>query len=207
MQLAPWSAIIRYDLAKAYEAGGDYDQTIRNLKLYLLFKLPDDEARTVQDKVYMLKAKQKMKEESALNKQAAEQKAADEVAAKKADLVDANNNFYSKIKGDWMIGNGQVWISIKKTGDLILLYYHTGSSTCGEKLVLADITKITETEIEAKYTDGCTFTRRDGVQGDLRTDHEVKLSIASDDNLLEVDRFHMRRDPDYLQTTKRLLNH
>lgn len=56
--LAPWWPEARYNLAMALEAAGDYDNAIVNSKLYLLFKLPDTDARAAQDKVYALEARQ-----------------------------------------------------------------------------------------------------------------------------------------------------
>jgi hypothetical protein len=40
------------------EAAGDYDNAILNIRLYLLIKLPDADARAAQDKIYGLEAKQ-----------------------------------------------------------------------------------------------------------------------------------------------------
>lgn len=56
--LAPWWPEARYNWALASEAAGDYAEAIDHLNLYLLFKLPEAEARTVQDKIYALEAKQ-----------------------------------------------------------------------------------------------------------------------------------------------------
>ena len=56
--LAPWWPEARYNCALAWEAAGDYDKAIENLKLYLQFKLPDADARAAQDKIYALEAKQ-----------------------------------------------------------------------------------------------------------------------------------------------------
>ncbi len=55
---APWWPEARYNRALAFEADGKYADAVEQLKLYQLFKLPDDEARTVQDKIYVLGAKQ-----------------------------------------------------------------------------------------------------------------------------------------------------
>ena len=56
--LAPQWPDARYNLALAKEAAGDYSGGMADLKLYQQFKLSDDEARTVQDKIYVLEAKQ-----------------------------------------------------------------------------------------------------------------------------------------------------
>jgi ankyrin repeat protein len=40
------------------EAAGDYDNAILNVKLYLLFKLSDADARAAHDKIYALEARQ-----------------------------------------------------------------------------------------------------------------------------------------------------
>jgi hypothetical protein len=47
-------------LALAEKAAGDYYGAMADLKLYQQFKLTDAEARTVQDKIYAIEAKQKM---------------------------------------------------------------------------------------------------------------------------------------------------
>jgi tetratricopeptide (TPR) repeat protein len=59
-RLAPQWPDARYDLALAKEAAGDYSGAMADLKLYQQFKLTDAEARTVQDKIYAIEAKQKM---------------------------------------------------------------------------------------------------------------------------------------------------
>ena len=56
--LAPQWPDPRYDLALAKEAAGDYSGAMTDLKLYQQFKLSDSEARTAQDKIYALEAKQ-----------------------------------------------------------------------------------------------------------------------------------------------------
>jgi hypothetical protein len=56
--LAPQWPDARYNLALAKEAAGDYSGAIGDLKLYQQFKLSDTEARTAQDKIYALEAKQ-----------------------------------------------------------------------------------------------------------------------------------------------------
>jgi len=72
-RLAPWWPEARYNLALAFEAAGEYAWAIDKLKLYQLFKLPEAEARAVQDKIHALEAKQ---EKAA--------KEAEEVKAKKS---------------------------------------------------------------------------------------------------------------------------
>jgi len=56
--IAPWWPDARYNWALAWEAAGDYDKAMGNLKLYLLFKLPEADTRAAQDKIYVLEAKQ-----------------------------------------------------------------------------------------------------------------------------------------------------
>jgi hypothetical protein len=72
---APWWPEARYNRALAQEAAGHYTNAIISLKLYQLFKLPEAEARAVQDKIYILEAKQEM---AAKDKELAAQKAAEE---------------------------------------------------------------------------------------------------------------------------------
>jgi len=57
-RLAPGWPEARYNFALACESAGEYPSAMANLKLYQLFKLPDAEARAVQDKIYVLEAKQ-----------------------------------------------------------------------------------------------------------------------------------------------------
>jgi hypothetical protein len=66
-RLAPQWPDARYDLALAKEAAGNYSGAMADLKLYLQFKLSDAEARTAQDKIYAIEAKQKMAVDAANN--------------------------------------------------------------------------------------------------------------------------------------------
>jgi len=58
VDLAPQWPDARYNLALSKEAAGDYSGAMADLKLYQQFKLSDAEARTVQDKIYVIEAKQ-----------------------------------------------------------------------------------------------------------------------------------------------------
>ena len=73
-RLAPWYPDARLNLALALESVGDYPSAMANLKLYQLFKLSDPDARSVQDKIYVLEAKQE---------KAAKESSPEVVAAKK----------------------------------------------------------------------------------------------------------------------------
>jgi len=75
---APWWPEARYNYALACEAAGKYSDAMDNLTLYRLFKLPEAEARTVQDKIYVLEAKAK----KAVKDKEAAAKAAQEAEAK-----------------------------------------------------------------------------------------------------------------------------
>ena len=61
VDLAPQWPDARYNLALAKEAAGDFAGAMADLKLYQQFKLPDTDARTAQDKIYVLEAKQEKK--------------------------------------------------------------------------------------------------------------------------------------------------
>lgn len=61
MDLAPQWPEARYNLALAKEAAGDFSGAMADLRLYQNFKLSEAEARTVQDKLYALEAKQQKK--------------------------------------------------------------------------------------------------------------------------------------------------
>jgi ankyrin repeat protein len=56
--LAPWWPEAYYNCALAFEAAGEYETAIKDLKLYLLFKLPLAEARAAHDKIYALEVNQ-----------------------------------------------------------------------------------------------------------------------------------------------------
>ena len=66
-RLAPQWPEARYNLALTKEAAGDLSGAMADLKLYQQFKLSDAEARTVQDKIYAVEAKQKMKQADETN--------------------------------------------------------------------------------------------------------------------------------------------
>lgn len=78
-RIAPWWPEARLKRGMAYEAAGKYADAIEQLKLFQLFKLPDSDARKVQDEIYVLEAKQ---EKAAKDAQFAEQKQAEEARAK-----------------------------------------------------------------------------------------------------------------------------
>ena len=82
--LAPQWPEARYNLALAKEAAGDYSGAMDDLKLYQQFKLSNDEARTVQDKIYALEAKQAKAAEAK-----AKESSPEAVAAKQQDEYDA----------------------------------------------------------------------------------------------------------------------
>ena len=77
VSLAPQFPQARYNLALAKESAGDYAGAMADLKTYQQFKLSDAEARSVQDKIYAVEAKQKMKADAAASQQAEEQKKID----------------------------------------------------------------------------------------------------------------------------------
>ena len=56
LNIAPWFAEAYYNRAIARETAGQFDSAIDDLKLYLGFKLTDNERREAQDKIYALKA-------------------------------------------------------------------------------------------------------------------------------------------------------
>jgi hypothetical protein len=64
--LAPQWPEARYNLALAKESAKDYSGAIADLKIYQKFGLSDIEARTVQDKIYELEAKQGASEKKQL---------------------------------------------------------------------------------------------------------------------------------------------
>lgn len=58
VRLAPWWPEARYDWALSMDAAGDTNSAIVNLKLYLLFKISDQDARDARDRIYALEARQ-----------------------------------------------------------------------------------------------------------------------------------------------------
>jgi thioredoxin-like negative regulator of GroEL len=83
--LAPQWPDARYNLALAKDAAGDYSGAMDDLKLYQKFKLSESEARTVQDKIYALEAKQQKKVSSDTAK----------------DAADAEEAKYGWLLGEW----------------------------------------------------------------------------------------------------------
>ncbi len=94
-RLAPWWPEARYNLAMVYVFAADYDSSIQDfdsavnfyrdalytLKIYQSYKLSDADARTVQDKIYELEAKQ----QKVAGAKAEQQKATAEVERKKRE--------------------------------------------------------------------------------------------------------------------------
>jgi hypothetical protein len=86
IKFAPWWPEARYNCALTEEAKNDFTNALSDLRLYQLFKLPPDELRAVQDKIYKIEAKQ----ERATKKQAEEQKAAEAAVLKsERDKIEA----------------------------------------------------------------------------------------------------------------------
>jgi hypothetical protein len=71
VDLAPQWPDARYNLALAKEAAGDYAGAMEDLKLYQQFKLSDEDARKVQDKIYSLEARAEKAKVAANAKEAA----------------------------------------------------------------------------------------------------------------------------------------
>ena len=97
VDLAPQWPDARYNLALAKEAAGDYAGAMADLKLYQQFKLFDEDARKVQDKIYALEAKAEL----AARKQTADQQAATAEEQKKRDYQDK----LGFLEGTWAFTN------------------------------------------------------------------------------------------------------
>jgi hypothetical protein len=95
-RLAPQWPDARYDLALAKEAAGDYSGAMADLKLYQQFKLTDAEARTVQDKIYAIEAKQKMKVSVTMTDSANAPAAKATYAAPSSLICDVNSPGYKR---------------------------------------------------------------------------------------------------------------
>ena len=94
--LAPQWPEARYNLALAKEAAGDYSGAEADLKAYQQFKLSADEARTVQDKIYALEAKQTEATKRAADAQA---KAQQEAARQQAE--ERQRQMENLLKPEW----------------------------------------------------------------------------------------------------------
>jgi hypothetical protein len=70
--LAPQWPDPRYNLALTEEAAGDYAKAVADLTIYQQFKLSDEDGRKIQDKIYVLEAKQAKKASEDAAKAAAE---------------------------------------------------------------------------------------------------------------------------------------
>jgi hypothetical protein len=122
-RLAPWWPEARNNTAAMFEAAGDYANALANLKIYQMFKLPDPEARAIQDKIYALEAKQKMaandaqvaaqKKAEADRQQEAERQKAAEAAEQSKELERKRTDF----SGEWVNGNGSLTLTIQKNSD------------------------------------------------------------------------------------------
>ena len=97
--LAPLWPEARYNLALTREAAGDYSGAMADLKRYQHFKLSDSEARTVQDKIYVLEAKQKKASTAAAAKDAAAKAKESNPAAVAAKKQNTFDELLKKIDG------------------------------------------------------------------------------------------------------------
>jgi hypothetical protein len=138
-RLAPWWAEARYNTAVAFEAAGDYANTIANLKIYQMFKLPNTEAQTIQDKIWTLEAKQeKINSAAAAERQRAEAAAAAEQAAQLAEQrrqaeIEAERQALIKLwDGTWV--QDQANISLRKG-----MRMHWVTTIEGNKLIVTVI--------------------------------------------------------------------
>jgi hypothetical protein len=137
--LAPQWPEARYNLALAKEAAGDYSGAMDDLKLYQQFKLSETEARTVQDKIYALEAKQ---EKKAADAQAdARAKADADVASK----IAAQSRFVNSIQGNWRLGPCLLSISSLGNGNARVTDGCTGEGSF-------PVSDISVTESTLKFT-------------------------------------------------------
>lgn len=94
-ELAPQWPEARYNLATVREKAGDYAGAIADWKVYLQFKLPEDEARKIQDNIYALEAKQELAAKTVSDAEA-KKEAQEQQAAKAKDSFD---DLLAKIDG------------------------------------------------------------------------------------------------------------
>lgn len=100
--IAPWWGDAYYNLAILQELTGALDQAQSSLKLYLLTKPNETEAREAQDRIYALNAKKDLANATAAK--AAAQRAAEEQAARDASSRQAA---ISLLQGTWYARNCQ----------------------------------------------------------------------------------------------------
>ena len=137
--LAPQWPDARYNLAAVKEAAGDLSGAMADWKLYQQFKLSDAEARTAQDKIYVLEAKiQKI-----ATAKVEEQKAAAAAAAAAAEKKRLEEKKYSWLLGSWKkqstlyrpngqtVDFGQDDYSFSKDGNYIADTKHTTFNAMG----------------------------------------------------------------------------
>jgi hypothetical protein len=134
--LAPQWPEARYNLALTREAAGDYSGAMADLKIYQQFKLSDADARDIQDKIYVLEAKQQKSVSDAAAKVVSD--AANAQAA--ADF--RKDTFIKSIQGDWGSGNERFSISPLGTGNVDVTFHMSGRN-----LAVSDI-KITESTLQ-----------------------------------------------------------
>jgi tetratricopeptide (TPR) repeat protein len=135
-RLAPQWPDARYNLALAKEANDDYSGAISDLKLYQQFKLSDAEARTVQDKIYTIEAKERMKIANATAKQATD-------AANVQAKADSNKEaFIRSIQGSWGMGSSSFSITPLGNGNVNITY----SSMPGRSFAVSEIS-VTESTL------------------------------------------------------------
>ena len=108
LNIAPWFAEAYYNRAIARETAGQFDSAIDDLKLYLGFKLTDNERREAQDKIYALKANAQL----ASTKKAEQDKIAGAEEAKR-QIQQAKRDVITQIKN--AVGN-------RRYNDSILSY-------------------------------------------------------------------------------------
>jgi hypothetical protein len=142
-RLAPQWPEARYNLALAKEAAGDYSGAMADLKLYQQFKLSESEARKVQDKIYAIEAKQRLKTSDAAAKAAADTakvqaQAAADAARKKA--------LEPHFEGTWALCGGNYLFSRDSSANYMLssadlsnnTHNLTGFRVDGRKISFAD---------------------------------------------------------------------
>lgn len=138
-RIAPWWSEARFNLAVAEETAGRFTEAIGDLKLYLLFKLPAAEARSVQDRVYVIEAKA---EKAAREAQAAqEQRAADDKRIRNEKAAAVAQQRSGSFEGKWIITRSEsrgrlipddvdCHVTISKRGDN---YYTNGLDGVADK--------------------------------------------------------------------------
>jgi len=175
-RLAPQWPDARYDLALAKEAAGDFAGAMADLKLYQQFKLTDAEARTAQDKIYAIEAKQKLQASNTAARLAA---AAASVQAQADAHAAAHQDTVQFLQGEW---NGSIFDAATARAGFGGRARDTVHITITGEEVLIDLGNLyTDTSVKGTITgddlSSIKWFAHDLSRGSHRSDRPIMLTI------------------------------